>query len=498
MKIFTLGCLFILTGLQSWSQTPPLQLTQKQAQEDLNWLRFSLEYVHPRLYKYDDKPTVDHRFEQVYYTLPKQSISGVDFLSKVSQLNAQVNCGHLYTIPQYALRKEILGKKVMPFYVKVIDSSLYIFNDCSDKQSISNGSKIIAINGKPAGQIYQQMLKGIATDGYIATRKNRLIERYLSYSFQGFDLYYFLHVDQGQSFDITYASYPTGKIHQKKMQGVTRIQRKQALQKKHKIDERAWYQTPSPQFRIAKDKRYAVLTIARSFYNKKIDPNYGPFLQKAFKTLKAQKISNLIIDLRNNEGGSEYQQMELMAYLYGKPFKLYQNIYQSHLDFHPLKPIIIERDTAKLFFNNDDVYMRKFSSKLWVSNYQYSKNLQLQSPKSPGFQGQIYVLMNGSCFSSAADLLANIRKTTNAIFIGEESGGTFEGPTGGISIVVQLPHSKIMVRISPNIHISSLYKKHPFGRGVLPDHPIKYTIKDLVNKRDLEMEKAVELILHKK
>ena len=497
MRKFTLSYIFVLVYIQCWGQAPT-QLTQKQAQEDLKWLRFSLEYTHPRLYKYDDKPTIDRRFSQSLNAFPKEGVSGIDFLSTVSKLNAQVNCGHLYTIPQYALRKEILGKKVMPFYIRVIDSSLYVFSDCSAKNSIPNGSRIISINSKSAEQIYRQMLIGIATDGYIETRKNRLIERYLAYSFQGFDLYYFLQVDRSQSFDITYASYPTGKIQKAKVQGMTRAKRKQVLQEKYKIDERAWYKMPSPRFDIVKDKGYGVLTISRSFYNKKIDPDYDTFLQKTFKTLEAKQISNLIIDLRNNEGGSEQQQMALMAYLYDKPFKLYENIYQSHLDFRPLKPIIIERDTSKLLFNNDDAFMRRFSSKLWVSNYKYSKNLRLQPPKSPGFRGQIYVLMNGSCFSSAADLLADIRKTTQAIFIGEESGGTFEGPTGGISIVVQLPHSKIMVRISPNIHVSSLYKKHPFGRGVLPDYRVRYTIADLVNKRDLEMEKAVGLILHKK
>ncbi|MBX2875133.1 MAG: hypothetical protein KTR30_23620 [Saprospiraceae bacterium] len=43
-----------------------------------------------------------------------------------------------------------------------------------------------------------------------------------------------------------------------------------------------------------------------------------------------------------------------MAYLYDQPFKLYQNIYLSQLDFRPLKSIILEWDTLDLLFNNDD------------------------------------------------------------------------------------------------------------------------------------------------
>ncbi len=198
--------------------------------------------------------------------------------------------------------------------------------------------------------------------------------------------------------------------------------------------------------------------------------------------------------IKSVEVGSEHHQMELMSYLYDHPFKLYQNIYLSHLDFRPLRPVIIERDTADMLFNNDDEYMRKLTQNLWINNYQYSKNLRLNPPKENVFKGQLYVLINGITFSSAGDLAADLRKTTNAIFIGEESGGLFEGPTGGNSIVIQLPHSKIVVRISPNIQMGYLYQKHPIGRGVLPDHPIEYSIDDLLNKKDLEMEKAYQLI----
>ena len=59
------------------------------------------------------------------------------------------------------------------------------------------------------------------------------------------------------------------------------------------------------------------------------------------ENLKEDDIQNLILDLRINEGGSEHHQMELMAYLYHQPFKLYQNIYLSQLGFRPLKSIVL-------------------------------------------------------------------------------------------------------------------------------------------------------------
>jgi hypothetical protein len=76
-----------------------LTLTRQQGFEDFQWLRFALEYAHPRLYKYDNKEIVDARFDSLQRQIT-DTISGLDFLKLISVTNAAVRCGHLYTIPQ--------------------------------------------------------------------------------------------------------------------------------------------------------------------------------------------------------------------------------------------------------------------------------------------------------------------------------------------------------------------------------------------------------------
>ncbi|MEK6154037.1 S41 family peptidase [Flavobacteriaceae bacterium 3-367] len=493
----TLPILAILFNVIALTAQNPVVLSKEEAMEDFKWLRTSLEYVHPRLYKYDSREAFDSRFDSAYNSI-RDSTTGLDFLSMVSKINASVNCGHLYTIPQGKLKEQVLNKKVLPLYLKVINNELFVRHSCSEEKSIPQGSKILSINGKDTSEILALMVEGIATDGYIETRKSRLIERYLFYDIHGFDLYYHLHVDRSISFEVTYQPYGMAQRKTVKLDGVSIGERKKLLQDRYHRDEEAWLKKPSPQFELFEDENYGILTVSRSFFDEKVDPDYDTVLSETFETLKEKKIGNLILDLRNNEGGSEHHQIELMSYLYNKPFKLYQNIYLSHLDFRPLKPVVIERDSADFLFNNDDEYMRKLGNSLWINNYEYSRNLRLQSPKSDVFKGKLYVLMNGISFSSAADIISDIKKTTNATFIGEESGGTFEGPTGGNSIVVQLPNSKIMVRISPNIQMGYMYQKHPIGRGVLPDYEVEYSIEDVLAGRDLELDRAKTLISENK
>src|SRR5688572_14439200 len=91
-------------------QDQKLQLSKDQALGDFNWLRFALEYCHPRLYKYEDKKTVDARFDSARNLIANNNnITSLDFLSLVTKLNASVHCGHLYTIPQNELENEILN-----------------------------------------------------------------------------------------------------------------------------------------------------------------------------------------------------------------------------------------------------------------------------------------------------------------------------------------------------------------------------------------------------
>ena len=142
----------------------PLQLTRSQALDDFHWLRFSLEYVHPRLYKYDDKKVVDARFDSLEKKI-NNNISALDFLALVTKANARVRCGHLYTIPQDELAKELAERKVIPFYIKVIGEKIYLFNDCGNS-SIPNGSRILSINGNSDSYILNATLPGIPADGY--------------------------------------------------------------------------------------------------------------------------------------------------------------------------------------------------------------------------------------------------------------------------------------------------------------------------------------------
>jgi hypothetical protein len=52
-------------------------------------------------------------------------------------------------------------------------------------------------------------------------------------------------------------------------------------------------------------------------------------------------------------------------------------------------------------------------------------DIEIISPSKLTFRGNIYVLIDGVCFSATTEILSELHSNTKAIFIGEESGGNY-------------------------------------------------------------------------
>ena len=108
-------------------------------------------------------------------------------------------------------------------------------------------------------------------------------------------------------------------------------------------------------------------------------------------------------------------------------------------------------------------------------------------PKPNNFKGKVYVLINGGSFSATCILSSNLKGSKRAFFVGEETGGAYNGSVAGVIPTFTLPHSKLqlsfgLMRIQPH------YKTDIEGRGIFPDIEIKPTLEDRINGRDPELQ----------
>lgn len=181
----------------------------------------------------------------------------------------------------------------------------------------------------------------------------------------------------------------------------------------------------------------------------------------------------------------------LYAYLADKPFNYYSRISAASKDSALLNRLSVG-DLPLLTILPD--YLDHIQKKDELYTYTAHTNLTTQQPKQNGFKGQVYVLINGGTFSSAAEFAAVARTNKRAIFIGQEAGGGYYGNCSLATPLLTLPNSKIRLAIPLAKYELAVSHDVPAGHGVVPDYVTAYTVDDILLNRDEEVELCLDLI----
>ena len=169
--------------------------------------------------------------------------------------------------------------------------------------------EIQSINGKPMPSIIRELHQFITIDGNV---QSALYEE-LNHSFNG---YFATFIGTRASYDVIYTN--GNNLLSKSLPAVnlTAIEKRDSLEKPvHQLPLRLSY--PSPNI--------AVLTI-ENFYVDKKEQKFYPFIDSVFADLKKKQNDNLVIDVRNNEGGEENWGGYLYSYLTDTAFRYYDKI----------------------------------------------------------------------------------------------------------------------------------------------------------------------------
>lgn len=389
------------------------KLSSAQQISDFDDLCSKLESVHPDLYLYQSKKEYENNKMKIKASMT-DSIKISDFYLKIAPFIANIKDGHSMMLPPITSDFVSYVKKdgkTMPLRIKAVENVFVVDYPIVMNSGFNEGDTIFSINGVDSKDILKKAydLWGSEIDNGI---KESSVNLYLSllfwHMYRWCDSYVFM-VKHG------------GKIEKKYLEGVP-----QSLALKVKRERQSKNKPESFSCKFSSDYTQATLII-RNVYNEKA---LKEFCDSVFKEINYRKIPEIIIDMRNNTGGSSQCVERLISYfphpeyvLYSKSqikVSTYSKAYNK--ERHPeIYSQICNIPDGELFVIRDP----------FIKDNRKDANL---------YRGKIIVLVNNKTYSGASSF-AHVMKNLGIASVEGETGC----PTVyfGNYLPFTLPNSKI-------------------------------------------------------
>ena len=211
------------------------------------------------------------------------------------------------------------------------------------------------------------------------------------------------------------------------------------------------------------------------------------------------RADNMIVDVRNNDGGDSKAMKSLLACFAQKPMNRQKG---SHLfvnkrsGFEGLKYCENLRPEDTLFPNYIQV-----KGKPGFYCFDTAETTSCIMPDSAHqYKGRVYVLTNGRSLSCATIFPAVLVRNRRGVSVGRETGSAYHFINAYESAHIMLPNLMRVIAI-PMVKVvfdTTVCARTPWGRGLLPDHNVPLTYRELImgddGETDVMLEYALQLI----
>ncbi|GAB3639663.1 S41 family peptidase [Spirosoma arcticum] len=452
--------------------------TAQQLQADFAVLRKSYETLHPGLYKYADKTTIDGYFAECQQALNHDQ-SLTDAYLTILKLTARFKCGHSY--PNFYnqegdVKTLFEQKNCLPFWFRLVDNRMVV--TWSADTAVPVGVEIQAIDGVPVRKIIQTMLPLVRADGSNDGKRRDLLQ-IGGQKYEYFDvLLPMLFPSSKPTFTLKMNDLRTKKLAIVTVNGVLHTDRNDEIKRKY----------PSANDTTATfgwlDANTALMRI-NTFANWKTEFDFGKFYDESIAEFVQKNGQNLIIDSRRNEGGDFENGKKLIRHLITTPVVLdeLQDCWAYTSMDSSLSPYIQNRWGYEWRYRPTSNFDRLPSGQYREKGNRSPEPVQ---PATPHLSTHIYLLTSATN-SSAGLLFANALKTQKlATLVGQTTGGNQKGITAGALFFMQLPNSGIEVDV-PLIGMDYNEAAKRPDAGVAPDVYVKPDVMDVVSGIDTEM-----------
>ncbi|MDF1697897.1 MAG: S41 family peptidase [Saprospiraceae bacterium] len=470
------------------------RLKPEQLQADFELLKTMILKVHPGTFRYNSQEEINWALKDAENHF-KYELSHGEAYSVISRLMAQLQCDH--TKAGFNNQNRLINSIIhyqrdkVPFTFKWVNDEMVVIKNASENYLLKKGTIITSINGITTDQIKSQMVDYIGADG--GTDLNRLYKMEVQgydFRYYAFDIFFPLLFNvPSSSIDLTIKEIDKSEITNTSVEAQSREERASILKKRYS------------DFPVSRDDMWdfevienqiGMLTINSFGLNgwKAMTIDYKQFLSDAFKELEENDIRHLIIDIRENTGGSDEMAEELFGYLTDREYQIQREGRSRYVDFpEELKPHIKTWGDTPWFYNLNP------KKKEAVDGYYIFEEGRKKKKKANKklYQGSIYLLTSAANTSLAFYTAQRFKSQKLGLLIGQETGGNLNDINGGQILFFTLPNSTIEI----DCPVMGGFSLEPQpNTGVQPDVKIDYALNDIIKGRDLEFEHVLSLVLN--
>ena len=401
----------------------------------------------------------------------QDSLSYPAFFRLVAPIQQATECGHLVLEPHLD-SLEMLAVRENRFSLRTIlledDSFVLLKGLETTTYSLAPGTQLIAIDGRPVGKLLGDM----AFFSGVNDRKNdraalAKVERNCTYYYQW---YY------GVKKSLTISTVgPDGEVK------VSTILPKHKKYVDPKVTVTDINKTLS--FRFSPDGETGILGIKKFSSWKFNNGNYYKYIRNVFETMRTTNTQQLIIDIRDNTGGSSARINGLYAYLANQKFCFASDV----LITGPARAEAGE--DAKTTRRRATGVVSKKERKI-----KRSLSRQLKPRKEEQrFNGRVVVLINEVSFSASGIFARYVQGSGRGQLVGATAGAS-AGITYGASGKRKPFYVGSNEEFELKINTIGLVPEFPLAGNVTPDHIVFPTAAGLTAGRDEQLEKALEVV----
>lgn len=475
----------LLLALLASAAAPQELLTPAAQRSDLRYLRAVLENHHAGYDRYTPRAELGRRFGAVEAALDAPC-TPLELYLLLAPLVDAIGDGHTQLkAPAEAYRRVNAGRH-FPLQVLVTAGGIWVHHVLTDAEAPPPGAELLAIDGVEVAEIRRRMLALETSDGSVLTDKLHKLSNPVRFSF-----HYQALFPGTERFELDWRAPGSPEVRTTTVAGLT-IQEVNAARRRIDRDrdllELRW-EEDVPVLRVG--------TFAHQHYSA-AGVDFDAALVRVFRELAERGARALILDVRDNGGGTDAHVVALAAHLLEGPFTLYRAVTlptcRLPVSAAGLRLVGGLRPFEELEVRAGAIHddgLRALPDGTW--SCADHPNLRPVAPREPRFDGRVIVLQNGGSYSATGELTSLLHHAGRATFVGEEGGAGYYGSSSGAFAAVTLPRSGLRVDVPLVRYELRVAGYEPRDRGLVPDHPVETTIEDLLGGRDPVLARGLEL-----